>query len=169
MNAYLLTAAVWAIPVLFAITFHELAHGYAALALGDPTAQFLGRLSLNPLRHVSWIGTVLIPLLLLLTGTGLVMGWGRPLPLNSATLRNPRRDLALIHLAGPAANLAMAIVWYAISRSAIADPGLQLMAQAGTIVNSSMAVFNLLPFAPFDGAHVARWILRRPAPAVLRA
>jgi Zn-dependent protease len=167
VTAHLLALAIWTPPVLLAITLHEVAHGYAALALGDGTARALGRLSLNPLRHVSWVGTVLLPLALLATGMGLVVGWARPLPLNSACLRHPLRDLALVHLAGPAANLAMSLGWYALSVTAV-GPGLQMMGQAGVIVNASMAAMNLLPFRPFDGAHVARWLLRRPVTAYAR-
>ncbi|HZR34354.1 MAG TPA: site-2 protease family protein [Nevskia sp.] len=167
MNATLITLAVWLLPVLLALTLHEVAHGYAALALGDGTARALGRLSLNPLRHVSPAGTLVLPLLLILTGTGLVLGWGRPLPINSRLLRRPRRDLALVHAAGPAANLAMSLAWYALSRMDVA-PGLQAMGHAGVIVNASMAVINLLPFAPFDGAHIARWLLGRPAAELVR-
>lgn len=167
MNAHLLALAVWILPVLLAVTLHEVAHGYAALALGDGTARALGRLSLNPLRHVSWTGTVLLPLALLATGLGIVVGWARPLPLNSACLRHPLRDLALVHLAGPVANLVMSLGWYALSVAPVA-PGLQMMGQAGVIVNASMAVMNLLPFRPFDGAHIARWLLRRPVIAHAR-
>lgn len=160
MNQFLLTLAVWLPPVLLAITLHEAAHGYAALALGDRTARSLGRLSLNPLRHVSGVGTLLVPIALIATGTGLVLGWGRPLPLNSRNFRRPARDLALFHAAGPAANLAMAGAWCALLP--LGNAGLALMAHAGVAVNLAMALCNLLPFAPFDGAHIARWLLRRP-------
>ncbi|HZR37892.1 MAG TPA: site-2 protease family protein [Nevskia sp.] len=165
-----LTAAVqnviaWALPIIFAITLHEVAHGWAARALGDSTAKMLGRLSLNPLKHVDPIGTVALPAFMLLIG-GFVFGWAKPVPVDLRNLRNPRLDMALVALAGPLANLAMALGWGVLFKYAVAVGaeqglwyGLQLMARAGLIINISLLALNLLPLPPLDGSRVLMGLL----------
>lgn len=155
----------WALPVIFAITLHEVAHGWAARSLGDPTAKMLGRLSLNPLKHVDPIGTVLVPGLLLLIG-GFIFGWAKPVPVDTRNFRSPKVDMALVAVAGPAANLAMALAWGLLFKYADAVGaeeglwyGLRLMARAGLIINVSLLALNLLPLPPLDGSRVLMGLL----------
>ncbi len=160
--------AVWAIPVLFAITFHEAAHAYAAHRLGDSTAKLLGRLSLNPIRHIDWVGTVILPVLVaVLSDFQFVFGYAKPVPVNYNQLRNPRRDMALVTLAGPMSNFAMAIFWAscwkiimminpASSQTALF---IVLMSQAGIMINLILAFLNLLPIPPLDGSRVVASLL----------
>lgn len=158
--------AVWVLPVLFAITVHEVAHGWAARVLGDPTALMLGRLTLNPLKHVDPIGTVLLPGLLLYVG-GFVFGWARPVPVTWENLRRPRRDVALVAAAGPGANLLMAIVWalaIRVGTLTYADlPWLGVpliyMGVAGIFINLILLLLNLLPILPLDGGRVLTSLL----------
>ena len=149
------TLAVWALPVLFAVTVHEAAHGYAALRCGDPTARDAGRLTLNPLPHVHWFGTVALPLLLVALA-GVAAGWAKPVPVDPARLRRPRPDLALVAAAGPAANALMLLLWAALGAAALRldAPLLLAAAQAGIIVNALLLLINLLPIPPLDGAQV---------------
>ena len=159
--------AVYALPVLFAITVHEYAHGWAANRLGDRTALMMGRLTLNPIKHIDPIGTLVLPAALLALG-GFLFGWAKPVPVNVSALRNPRRDMVWVALAGPLSNLAMAIAWmvimiplgewlYATHR----DIGLLcvLMAQAGLVINVALMVFNLLPLPPLDGGRIVAGLL----------
>ena len=161
--------AVWALPVLFAITVHEVAHGWVAKKLGDPTAFMLGRLSLNPLKHIDPIGTVVVPIILLMLG-GFIFGWAKPVPVTWQNLRNPKRDMALVALAGPGANLAMAIFWAVIAKiglltaamiPAVSEP-LIYMAGAGIYINIILMVLNLLPLPPLDGGRVMAGVLPGP-------
>lgn len=164
--------AIWAVPVLLAITVHEVAHGYAARALGDDTAERAGRLSLNPLRHIDRIGTVLIPAILLLIKAPFLFGWAKPVPVRFDRLRAPLRDMALVAAAGPASNLVMALGWCALLWMGISlgaangpDPVLRDMSVAGVSINVVLMVVNLIPLPPLDGGRIAvgvlpRWLAR---------
>jgi len=165
LDEFLSKISVYAIPVLFAVTLHEVAHGWAAKRCGDRTAELLGRLSLNPLKHVDPVGTLLIPALLL--GLRLpFFGWAKPVPLATAALPHPRRALFLVALAGPAANLAMALLWGGVLAAAVraqsgrtVDSWLILMAQAGIVTNIFLGFFNLVPIPPLDGGRVLTALL----------
>ena len=168
LTVFLTKISIWAIPVLFAITLHEVAHGWAARYFGDRTAELLGRLSLNPLRHIDPVGTVLVPAILLAFG-GPLFGWAKPVPVATRALRDPRRSMIWVALAGPAANLAMAGGWCAalamIARfngSLTVVGWIALMAQAGIVINVVLALFNLLPIPPLDGGRVLAGLLPPP-------
>lgn len=165
--------AVWAVPVLLAITLHEVAHGWAARALGDPTAARLGRLSLNPLRHIDPVGTVIVPGVLLALG-GFLFGWAKPVPVNMHNLRKPRQHMALVALAGPGANLLMAIGWALLLKLSLAQgssPGaweyLGYTAVAGVLINLVLMVLNLLPMPPLDGGRVLAGLVPESTARVL--
>ena len=150
--------AVYAIPMIFAITLHEAAHAYVANRHGDNTAKLMGRLSLNPLPHIDPLGTILFPLIGIVLG-GFIFGWAKPVPINFARLHNPKKDLFWIAIAGPVANLAMALVWALVLKlslylDAYFGQPLGLMAQAGIAINVSLMLLNLLPILPLDGGRV---------------
>ncbi len=153
------TVLVYALPVLFAITVHEAAHGYAARHFGDPTAAALGRISLNPLRHIDLLGTVAMPVLLYLATAGaFVFGYAKPVPVDWRRLRHPKRDMVWVAFAGPGANLVQALAW-ALFGALLVSSGSDesfwlLMARAGVLVNLVMFAFNLLPVPPLDGGRV---------------
>jgi len=157
----LATIELWVVPVVFAITLHEAAHGYVARRFGDRTAEELGRITLNPLRHIDPIGTVLVPAMLYLTaGPQFVFGWAKPVPVNFGNLRHPKRDMLWVAAAGPFANFAMAFLWMLALRLAIGDDavtseGLARMAQIGVSVNLVLMALNLLPIPPLDGGRIA--------------
>jgi Zn-dependent protease len=154
------TVALAAIPVLFAITLHEAAHGYVARHFGDMTAHREGRISLNPIRHIDPVGTILLPLLTLWMG-GILFGWAKPVPVNFAALRNPKKDMLWVALAGPASNLAMALGWAFIFKMGVMFPEsyfaapLLGMAKIGIEINIVLMALNLLPLPPLDGGRIA--------------
>ncbi len=154
--------AVAIIPILFAITLHEVSHGWVAKILGDKTAERLGRLTVNPIKHIDPIGTVLVPAaLLVMSGGAFVFGWAKPVPITWQNLKNPRRDMALVALAGPLSNFAMAIFWGFIMKIAILTmpqsmSGLALysMGKIGVAINLVLMILNLIPIPPLDGSRV---------------
>lgn len=153
------TILIYALPVIFSITIHEAAHGYVARALGDPTAANLGRVTLNPLKHIDPVGTILMPLMLLFATSGaFLFGYAKPVPVNFAQLRNPKRDMVWVALAGPASNLIQAIFWklvlVALILVGINEPFFLKMAQGGVLVNLVMWAFNLFPLPPLDGGRI---------------
>ncbi len=154
------TIAISAIPILFAITLHEAAHGYAARYYGDMTAYQQGRISLNPIRHIDPVGTILLPMLTLWLG-GILFGWAKPVPVNFSALRNPKKDMLWVALAGPAANLFMVVCWVFILKMAMAFPEsyfykpLAEMAKTGVQINVVLMALNLLPLPPLDGGRIA--------------
>jgi Zn-dependent protease len=161
------TVLVYAIPVLLAITLHEAAHGYAALRLGDDTAYVLGRVTLNPLRHIDPIGTIAMPLLLYLATNGnFLFGYAKPVPVRFGHLNNPKRDMIWVALAGPASNLLQALAWgvlfYLLPALGVHDQFFILMCKAGLLVNVVMFVFNLFPLPPLDGGRILVGLLPNP-------
>ena len=169
MNETLFQAATLIVPLIFAIVFHEVAHGWAARLLGDPTAYEMRRLSFNPLRHVDPVGTLILPGALKLMGLP-VFGWAKPVPVNYYRLRNPKRDMALVGAAGPAANLALAtlaaVAFGLLARAVDTQPPggilpvfLATNIQNFIVINVFLALFNLLPLPPFDGSRILRGLL----------
>ena len=154
------TIALAAIPVLFAITLHEAAHGYVARHFGDMTAWQQGRISLNPMRHIDPVGTILLPLLTLWMG-GILFGWAKPVPVNFGNLRSPKKDMLWVALAGPASNIVMTLGWALFAKIALAFPEnyysapLLEMAMIGIKINVVLAALNLLPLPPLDGGRIA--------------
>ncbi|NMK48082.1 site-2 protease family protein [Achromobacter sp. Bel] len=163
MNDIIQTIAVYAIPVIFAITLHEAAHGYVARMFGDPTAYEAGRISLNPARHIDPVGTLLVPVVILLASKllgspGMLFGWAKPVPVDFGRLRRPKRDMLWVALAGPAANLLMAVLW-AFSLRMMLESGMQesfwfQMGVAGVNINLVLMALNLLPILPLDGGRI---------------
>jgi Zn-dependent protease len=175
--------AIWAVPLLVAVVFHELAHGWVANRLGDPTAARLGRLSLNPLVHIDLFGSIFIPLTLILSHSPFVFGYAKPVPVNFHNLRHPKRDMIWVALAGPVMNLILAFIWVVgwkafatmLAGNAQTAPGavgqflpsLMLMAQGGVLINIGLAVFNALPLPPLDGGRFMVGLLPQPLSAKL--
>jgi Zn-dependent protease len=153
------TVAIYALPVIFAITVHEAAHGYAARYFGDNTAWMLGRVTLNPAKHIDPMGTILMPLLLYFATSGaFLFGYAKPVPVRFDRLRNPKRDMVWVALAGPAANFAQALVWgvllYVLQGATVTEPFFLRMCQGGVLVNVVMFAFNLFPLPPLDGGRI---------------
>lgn len=168
---YIQKAAIWVLPLIFAITLHEVAHGYVASFFGDKTAKLSGRLSLNPLKHIDLIGTILVPLIMLFV-SNFIFGWAKPVPVDPRNLHHPRRDMAFVALAGPIANLLMALFWGLIAKlGLLADQAgsawlgvpLTYMGGAGIIINVVLAVLNLVPLPPLDGGKILASLLPRRA------
>ncbi|MAS82637.1 MAG: site-2 protease family protein [Legionellales bacterium] len=157
---------VWSVPALFAITLHEVGHGWVAMMLGDSTAKDMGRLSINPLKHIDPVGTVVVPLIMFFV-SGFIFGWAKPVPVNWNQLDNKKRDIALVALAGPFANLIMIVFWAIIAKFFIisAEQGntianiFSLMALAGIVINSLLMILNLFPLPPLDGSRVVYSLL----------
>ena len=159
------TVALYALPVLFAITVHEAAHGYAARHFGDRTAELQGRITLNPLKHIDPVGTVLMPLLLYFATSGaFLFGYAKPVPVNFGRLRHPKRDMVWVALAGPGSNLAQAIAWvvlgYLLVALGVEERFFLEMTRAGLMVNLVMFAFNLFPLPPLDGGRILLGLLR---------
>ncbi|MDE2367070.1 MAG: site-2 protease family protein [Betaproteobacteria bacterium] len=160
MDNIVQTIAIYALPVIFAITLHEAAHGYVAKHFGDLTAYSQGRVSLNPVKHIDPIGTILLPLVTLMLG-GILFGWAKPVPVNFSALRRPKQDMLWVALAGPGANLFMALLWGFVIRLGLAMSGsdlshpMILMGEAGIKINIVLMVLNLLPLPPLDGGRIA--------------
>jgi len=158
------TVSVYAIPVIFAITLHEAAHGYAAKYFGDRTAYMMGRVTLNPFAHIHWVGTILLPLLLYFsTGGALLFGYAKPVPVNFGNFRHPKRDMIWVALAGPGANLIQAIVWallYVVYTDfGVTEKFFLAMCKAGVLSNVVMFAFNLFPLPPLDGGRIVVGLL----------
>lgn len=155
--------AIWAIPVIFAITGHEVAHGWVASKFGDQTARLAGRLTLNPLKHIDLVGTIIVPMVLLLF-SNFIFGWAKPVPVDARNLKNPRYQMIAVSLAGPFSNILMALVWAGIAKIAMnlnswAGIPLVYMGQAGIMINIVLAVLNCLPILPLDGGRALSFFL----------
>ena len=162
LESLIQTIAIAALPVIFAITLHEAAHGYAARYFGDPTAWQLGRISLNPIRHIDLVGTIIIPVVILLfSGGSFLFGYAKPVPVDFSRLRQPKKDMLWVAAAGPAANLFMALCWALLLKLAWVMPAndftlpLSEMSKIGIIINCVLMVLNLLPLPPLDGGRIA--------------
>lgn len=160
--------AVWIIPVLLSITLHEAAHAWVANRCGDSTAKMLGRLSINPFRHVDLVGTLIVPIVVaVLSHFQFIFGWAKPVPINWHQLRNPRRDMALVAAAGPLANLVMALMWGSCLKigsllhpeTSIVATYMMLTGQAGIVINLVLAILNLIPIPPLDGSRIVASLL----------
>jgi len=165
LQQILYTIAIWAVPVLFAITLHEAAHGWVANKLGDPTARQLGRITMNPIKHIDPMGTIVVPLALVML-SGFIIGWAKPVPVDMRHFKQPLLDMALVALAGPASNFLMACGWalmITLSTTALADTSIAVylyqMGKAGMTINLILMVLNLMPIPPLDGGRVVAGVL----------
>jgi len=165
------TICIYALPVLFAIVVHEVAHGWMASKFGDKTALLLGRLTLNPLKHIDLFGTIIIPLVLLMTGSGFIFGWAKPVPINPRNFRNPTKAMPWVAAAGPLANLIMALLWAIIAKGGLlllhqqlsfALP-IVLMGRIGIDINLVLMLLNLIPIPPLDGSRILMAFLPKQA------
>jgi Zn-dependent protease len=156
---YLLEAGLMVVVLLFSIIIHEVAHGYVALLNGDPTAKVMGRITLNPLPHLDPIGTVFLPLLLLISRAGIIFGWARPVPVNSLNFRHRGLGEITVSAAGPLSNLALAVVFAYLLRLDLGNVGLMKLAYFGVSINIFLALFNLIPLPPLDGSHILATLL----------
>lgn len=160
--------AIWVLPLIFAITLHEVAHGWVALWFGDQTAKLSGRLSFNPIKHIDLVGTIIVPLLMLVT-TNFIFGWAKPVPVDERNLHHPRRDMAFVALAGPMANILMALMWGVLLKLGLwlslsqdyawISKFLIATGEVGIMINVVLAVLNLLPLPPLDGGKVMQSLL----------
>ena len=173
MSDTLYSIATWLVPLIIAIVFHEVAHGLAARRFGDTTAESMGRLTLNPVKHVDPFGTIILPMLLAIAHAP-IFGWARPVPVRSDRMRNPRRDMILVALAGPGMNLLLAVLATLVLAGALALGNSGPMSAGGflasnalnfLLINIFLAVFNLIPLPPFDGGHVVEGLLPPPLAA----
>lgn len=173
MEVLIQAIAIAALPIILAITLHEAAHGYVARYFGDPTAYLAGRISLNPLRHIDPVGTLLVPGLILITsyfaaGSAMLFGWAKPVPVDFGRLRDPKRDMLWVAAAGPASNLVMALGWAALLKAAILMPPnayslpFAEMSRTGININLVLMVLNLLPLPPLDGGRIVVSLLPHP-------
>jgi len=158
---YLMEAALMAIVLLFSVIVHEVAHGYIALLNGDPTAKMLGRITMNPAPHIDPIGTIILPLLLLMTHAGILFGWAKPVPVNPLNYRNYRWGEFAVSAAGPVSNLVLAALFSVLVKIGFDNPGLMQMAYFGVSINIFLALFNLIPIPPLDGSHILALFLPR--------
>ena len=165
MQQILYTIAIWAVPVLFAITLHEAAHGWVANKLGDPTARQLGRITMNPIKHIDPVGTIAVPLVLVML-SGFIIGWAKPVPVDMRHFKQPLLDMALVALAGPASNFLMACGWalmITLSTTVLAETSIAIyllqMGKAGMTINLILMVLNLIPIPPLDGGRVVAGVL----------
>jgi Zn-dependent protease len=162
--ASLLDLSLMAVVLLFSVIVHEVAHGYVAFLNGDPTARLSGRITLNPIPHIDPVGTILLPLILLLTGSRLLFGWAKPVPVNPSYFRDYRWGEITTSFAGPASNLLLALAFSYLLRLQLGGPGLLLLAYYGCTINIFLALFNLIPIPPLDGSHLVsaflpyRWL-----------
>jgi len=171
IQSFLHRITIEAIPLILAITFHEAAHGYVAMRKGDPTARMLGRVTLNPIPHIDPVGTVLVPLMLAMSGTGVLFGWAKPVPVSPVNFKSPRKDNAIVSLAGPASNLLLAMVLALVFRIMLWVPGYQAIMSSpvlkplafmiifGIRISIVLCVFNLFPVHPLDGSHIVQGLL----------
>ncbi len=164
MNELIQTVLIYALPVIFAITLHEAAHGYIAQRLGDNTAAMLGRVTLNPVPHIDLVGTILLPLLLYFSTSGaFLFGYAKPVPVRFGNLRHPKRDMIWVALAGPASNLLQALLWgillYVLAGSGVTERFFLEMCRAGMLTNVVMFAFNLFPMPPLDGGRIVVGLL----------
>jgi len=171
INEIIRGISIWAIPVVFAVVLHEVAHGWVADKFGDDTARWMGRLTLNPIKHIDPVGTVLVPILLLVVGSPFLFGYARPVPINFRKLRRPKQDMVWVALAGPVTNILLALasagLLYVMARLPVSMHWLSgpvgLMCQASILINMVLCIFNLIPLPPLDGGRVAVGLLPGPA------